>query len=73
MGWASGSSLFADIAEVIADNVTDEDERRTVYDAMIASFMERDCDTLDECFDIDYVLDAALNEALDVDDEEEEE
>lgn len=73
MGWASGSSLFADIAEVIADNVTDEDERRTVYDAMIASFMERDCDTLDECFDIDHVLDAALNEALDVDDEEEEE
>lgn len=73
MGWASGSSLFADIAEVIADNVTDEDERRTVYDAMIVSFMERDCDTLDECFDIDSVLDAALNEALDVDDDEEEE
>lgn len=73
MGWASGSSLFADIAEVIADNVTDEDERRTVYDAMIAAFMERDCDTLDECFDIDPVLDAALNEALKVDDDEEEE
>ena len=70
MGWASGSSLFADIAEVIADNVTDEDERRTVYDAMIAAFMDRDCDTLDECFDIDSVLDAALSEALEVDDDD---
>ena len=68
MGWSSGSRLFADIAEVIADNVTDEDERRTVYDAMIIAFIERDCDTLDKCFDIDHVLDAALNEALDIKD-----
>ena len=72
MGWASGSSLFADIAEVIANNVTDDDERRTVYDAMIELFMDRDCDTLSECFDIDIVLDEALHEALGTDNNEDE-
>jgi hypothetical protein len=70
MGWSSGSSLFADIAEVIANTVADDDERRTVYEAMIESFMDRDCDTLDECLGTipDPVLDAALTEALDIDD-----
>lgn len=71
MGWSSGSSLFADIAEVIANNVTDEDERRAVYDAMIEAFTERDCDTLDECVGIDHILDEALADALDLDDDEE--
>ena len=62
MGWGSGSSLFADIAEVIADTVADEDDRRTIYEAMIEAFMDRDCDTLDECLGIDHVLDEVLEE-----------
>jgi hypothetical protein len=73
MGWSSGSSLFADIAEVIANNVTDEDERKAVYTIMIESFIERDCDTLDECLGIDHVLDEVLSEVLEIDDESEEE
>lgn len=73
MGWSSGSSLFADIAEVIANNVTDEDERKAVYAIMIESFIERDCDTLDECLGIDHVLDEVLSEVLEIDDESEEE
>jgi len=67
MGWASGTGLFADIAEVIANSVTNDDERRTVYDAMIEAFIEYDCDTLDECLGIDHVLDAALSDILELD------
>lgn len=67
MGWSSGSSLFADIAEVIANSIASDDERRSVYDAMIEAFVERDCDTLDECLGIDHVLDAALSEILELD------
>lgn len=66
MGWASGSGLFADIAEVIADTVADEDDRRIIYEAIIEAFMDRDCDTLDECTGIDHVLDEALSEALNI-------
>lgn len=64
MGWSSGSGLFADIAEVIADNVADEDDRRIIYEAMIEAFIDRDCDTLDECVGIDHVLDELLDETL---------
>ena len=73
MGWNSGSSLFADIAEVIANSIANDDERRVVYEAMIEAFVERDCDTLDECLGIDHVLDEVLSEVLEIDDESEEE
>ena len=75
MGWSSGSGLFADIAEVIADNVADEDDRRIIYEAMIEAFIDRDCDTLDECVGIDHVLDELLDETLseeEVEDDEDE-
>lgn len=62
MGWSSGSGLFAEVAAVIADNVADEDDRRVIYEAMIEAFMDRDCDTLDECVGIDHVLDEVLEE-----------
>lgn len=62
MGWSSGSGLFAEIAEVIADTVADEDDRRIIYEAMIEAFIDRDCDTLDECVGIDHVLDEVLDE-----------
>ena len=66
MGWSSGSSLFANIAEVIASRIVDEDIRRDVYDVMLNEFSNHDCDTLDECYDIDDVLDAALDTFLNV-------
>lgn len=76
MGWSSGSGLFADIAEVIADTVADEDDRGTIYEAMIEAFMDRDCDTLEECTGIDHVLDEVLEEThseeeVDSDDDDE--
>lgn len=67
MGWSSGSGLFAEIAAVIAETVTDEDDRKAIYESMIEAFTERDCDTLEECTGIDYILDEALAEALDID------
>ena len=76
MGWSSGSGLFADIAEVIADIVADEDDRKIIYEVMIEAFMDRDCDTLNECVGIDHVLDEVLEEThseeeVDVDDDDE--
>lgn len=68
MGWSSGSRLFSDIAEVIADNVADEEDRLVIYETMVSAFIDRDCDTLSECMGIDHVLDGVLRESLDMDD-----
>lgn len=66
MSWSSGSRLFADIAAVIAHIVRDEDDRKAIYEVMVNAFSEHDCDTLHECAGIDYILDEALSEALDI-------
>jgi hypothetical protein len=71
MGWSSGSSLFSDVAEIIAENVVDDNVRKLVYMRLIEAFQNYDCDTLDECTDIDPVLDKLL-EALVEEDEEDE-
>ena len=63
MGWSSGSSLFSDAAEIIAENVVDDNVRKLIYMRLIEAFQNYDCDTLDECTDIDPVLDTLL-EAL---------
>ena len=73
MGWSSGSGLFAEIAEVIADTVADEDDRRIIYEAMIEAFMDRDCDTLEECVGIDHVLDEVLVESSSEEEDEDDE
>ena len=74
MGWNRGSELFARIAEVIETVVDDEDDRREIYTVMITAFEGFDCDTLEECTDIDYVLDELLEEAYgDTDDSDEDE
>lgn len=70
MGWSRGSELFGRIAEVIEAVVTNEVDRREIYSEMIAAFEEFDCDTLDECIDIDHVLDDLLKELSDDDDDE---
>lgn len=79
MSWSSGTRLFANIAEIIADTVLDEGERKILYKGMIAEFESFDCDTLFECRDIDHVLDDLLDEIYepiegeDFDDDDEEE
>jgi hypothetical protein len=71
MSWSSGSSLFSDVAEIIAENVVDDNVRKLIYMGLIDAFQNYDCDTLDECTDIDPVLDKLL-EALVEEDEEDE-
>lgn len=72
MGWSSGSSLFSDVAEIIADNVDDDARKLIMYKRLIESFQNHDCDTLDECTDIDPVLDTLLGALIGADKEDEE-
>ena len=73
MGWSSGSSLFSDVAEIIAENVVDDNVRKLIYMRLIESFQNYDCDTLDECIDIDPVLDKLLEALVEEDEEDEDE
>jgi len=73
MGWSSGSSLFSDVAEIIAENVVDDNVRKLIYMGLINAFQNYDCDTLDECMDIDPVLDTLLEAMVSADDEDEDE
>jgi hypothetical protein len=71
MGWSSGSSLFSDVAEIIAENVVDDNVRKLIYMGLIEAFQNYDCDTLDECMDIDPVLDTLLEALIESDEEDE--
>jgi len=71
MGWSSGSSLFSDVAEIIAENVVDDNVRKLIYMGLIDAFQNYDCDTLDECMDIDPVLDTLLEALIEADEEDE--
>jgi len=71
MGWSSGSSLFSDVAEIIAENVVDDNVRKLIYMGLIEVFQNYDCDTLDECTDIDPVLDTLLEALVDEDEDDE--
>jgi len=71
MGWSSGSSLFSDVAEIIAENVVDDNVRKLIYMGLIDAFQNYDCDTLDECMDIDPVLDTLLEALVEADEEDE--
>jgi hypothetical protein len=72
MSWGRGSELFSDVAEIIAENVVDDNVRKLIYMRLIESFQNHDCDTLDECTDIDPVLDKLLEALVDEDDEDDE-
>jgi len=73
MGWSSGSLLFSDVAEIIADNVDDDARKLIMYKRLIESFQNHDCDTLDECTDIDPVLDTLLEEIFESEEDDDEE
>lgn len=62
MSWGSGLRLFANLAEIIADTVSDENERKILYKGMIAEFEAFDCDTMFECRGIDVILDEVLDQ-----------
>jgi len=72
MGWSSGSSLFSRVSEIIGAVVHDTDDKREIYEELIAVFEDFDCDTLEECLGVDSVLDEVLKEIYDIEDEEDE-
>lgn len=71
MSWGRGSELFSDVAEIIAENVVDDNIRKLIYMGLIEAFQNHDCDTLDECTDIDPVLDILLGALIGADEEDE--
>ena len=66
MSWSSGSVLFGNIARIIRDVVTNEDEKKCLYYEIILEFGDFDCDTLDEALGIDPILDEILQELLEI-------
>lgn len=62
MGWASGSIIASELIESLSETVDDEYARREFYAKMIEIFEDHDCDTLDECLDIDPAFDKVYNE-----------
>jgi hypothetical protein len=73
MSWGKGSELFSDIVEIIAENVVDDNVCKLIYMRLIESFQNYDCDTLDECTDIDPMLDILLEEMFESEEDEEDE
>ena len=72
MGWSTGASIFAEIAETILRYVPDEDDRKIIYQELVELFQDYDCDNLNECADIDFILDEVLIEEGIIEDVEEE-
>ena len=72
MGWSTGASIFAEVAEIIFAIVGDEDDRKDMYKELVELFQYYDCNNLDECQGIDFVLDEVLAEVgiIELDEEE---
>jgi recombinational DNA repair protein (RecF pathway) len=72
MAWSTGASIFAEVAETIFRYVPDEDDRKMIYKELVELFLDYDCDNLDECANIDFMLDEVLIEEGIIEDVEEE-
>lgn len=77
MGWARGSQIMTEIIETLMESLSDDDiSRAEVYSALIDIFENYDCDTLDECLEIDDMFDEVYREKhpeedeVDLDEEE---
>ena len=57
MGWAAGSSIMNNIIYTMKREVGDTKIREKVYKDFIEYFEDEDCDTLEECIDIDEAFD----------------
>lgn len=63
MSWARGSQIMTEIIETLMDTLSDDDNSRAeAYSALIDIFEDHDCDTLDECLNIDEVFDDVYRE-----------
>lgn len=63
MGWASGSDVAYNMINVILENVPDDDVRRILYETLINSLEDLDCDTLYECVGVDPVYDEFFDDS----------
>lgn len=71
MGWASGSAAMNDIIGKMLDAFPDdEDIRKKIYDILIETFEELDCDTLHECLGEDEAFDFVYRDLYPGDEEE---
>jgi hypothetical protein len=68
MSWSKGSMIMSEIIEALIDTISD-DERVEVYSALIDIFENYDCDTLNECLEIDEVFDEVYREKYPEEDE----
>lgn len=57
MGWANGSRIMTEIIEEFMEAISDDAYRAEAYSALIDIFEDHDCDTLDECLEIDETFD----------------
>jgi hypothetical protein len=62
MSWSKGAHIFSEIAEVIYENVSDDLLRKIIYMDLIEIFDAANCDNLNECTNLDPMLDSALVE-----------
>jgi hypothetical protein len=62
MGWSKGSRMMSEIIETLMATVSDKVEREEAYSALIDIFEDYDCDTLNECLEIDEVFDEVYRE-----------
>jgi hypothetical protein len=62
MSWSSGSLIFRDLINALNDAEVDDSVRSQIYEAMIQTFEDYDCDTLDECLGKDKIFDEVYKE-----------
>ncbi len=73
MSWASGSKVLSEIIEAVDRHVLDDSDKMSLYKDLILIFEEYDCDTIDECLEIDSMFDEVYSEYIGDEDSEEEE
>lgn len=61
MGWGSGSQIMDEVITVMKKAVKDEKAREKIYDKLIDTFEDFDCDTLCECVGNDNAFDLVFN------------
>ena len=65
MGWASGSALMRDVIDGVMETKAKPKVREKLYYKLIQAFEDHDCDTLDECLEIDPAFDKAWQQLWD--------
>ena len=62
MGWSNGSELMGSIISSLNKSQLSDDIREAIYRDIIPTYLDADCDTLDECQGVDEVFDRVLDE-----------